>query len=539
MIATACSIGHAQKIELVKKTADLDAIQPYNYSVPFKGKLYFLNAKGLYVTDGTGGGTLLVKKVNPQGLQPTELNIINNKLLFVYDDGVHGQELWVSDGTEQGTQMLIDLNQGAGWGVPDYQYNYGSRNEAYKLPVLNGEAYFYGNDGSNGIELWKTDGTPGGTVMVRDINSGTDVGIVDSEDVKQIVVLNNKVVFMAATAGEGYELWTSDGTSSGTQMVVDYMPGTSSLYPIHFIVYNNKVIFSAQGVSAIFSYDGSTITKLKDDAEIFRGNDYAIFNNKLYFPYYQSGSSTFDAVGVTDGTPNGTGVLMNMTGLTVPVFADGISYSFTVANGKLFFFGSIGQDQGLWVSDGTQGGTSLLVTGSNTYRIGRTISFGNKAYFRVYDMDNKMCDLWSTDGTSGGTMKLDYSPRTDVSSPIIGNMTAVSNYMLIGTTLYFFNYYNTDDALALYRIGMWPGDIQDQKTGNDINIYPNPVSNSLIIAGDEITYIRIQDISGKTIYDQNQFSSKITINTSSWAPGVYIAGIINKGITTQKKIVKE
>src|SRR5205085_6189998 len=46
------------------------------------------------------------------------------------------------------------------------------------FPVnVNGTIYFEANDGVHGIELWKTDGTTGGTVMVKDINAGIDDGI--------------------------------------------------------------------------------------------------------------------------------------------------------------------------------------------------------------------------------------------------------------------------------------------------------------------------------------------------------------------------
>jgi ELWxxDGT repeat protein len=86
----------------------------------------------------------------------------NNRAYFVVDDGVHGEELWSSDGTEGGTFLLRDINPGSlGSGV-------------HKLTVAGTLVFFSANDGTHGFELWRTDGTPQGTVLVKDIAPGGD-----------------------------------------------------------------------------------------------------------------------------------------------------------------------------------------------------------------------------------------------------------------------------------------------------------------------------------------------------------------------------
>lgn len=75
------------------------------------------------------------------------------------DDGVNGYELWKTDGTTEGTVLVKDINTGA---------------KASSFPrgfiAIDGIVYFKANDGVNGDEVWKTDGTPDGTVMVKNTN---------------------------------------------------------------------------------------------------------------------------------------------------------------------------------------------------------------------------------------------------------------------------------------------------------------------------------------------------------------------------------
>lgn len=76
------------------------------------------------------------------------------KLFFWGDDGVHGHELWMSDGTEEGTVPLKDFVQ-AKSSVP------------FGLTASGDHLFFTATDGSHGYELWKTDGTAEGTVLTH------------------------------------------------------------------------------------------------------------------------------------------------------------------------------------------------------------------------------------------------------------------------------------------------------------------------------------------------------------------------------------
>jgi ELWxxDGT repeat protein len=172
----------------------------------------------LWKTDGTLAGTVMVKDINPGpgGSFPHDLQNMNGTLYFQATTPDNGTELWKSDGTADGTVMVKDINPGRGNGMPDFGPAH--------LTLLNGIIYFIANDGTTGLELWRTDGTADGTWMVKDI----DPSIVNTNPLQApsgLTVFNGKLYFFATTRDTGRELWTSDGTTEGTHLVVDLNPG--------------------------------------------------------------------------------------------------------------------------------------------------------------------------------------------------------------------------------------------------------------------------------------------------------------------------
>ena len=123
----------------------------------------------------------------------------------------YGYELWKSDGTEAGTVMVKEIEPGYN------QYNGGAR----YLTAAGDTLYFTADDGIHGLELWKSDGTEAGTVMVKDLWPGNDSSGSPNDGFKEILQLMmtaiGDIVYFSGNDGvNGYGLYKSDGTANGT-----------------------------------------------------------------------------------------------------------------------------------------------------------------------------------------------------------------------------------------------------------------------------------------------------------------------------------
>lgn len=141
--------------------------------VNVNGMLFFTADDGvrgveLWRSNGTCSGTQLVADINSGSASSRPVQLVNagGQLLFVANDGLHGVELWRSDGTSSGTALLRDIMPGAGSAFVDASYE-ALGNFVGSLPY-----YFWANDGIHGAELWRTDGQASGTALVADIRLG-------------------------------------------------------------------------------------------------------------------------------------------------------------------------------------------------------------------------------------------------------------------------------------------------------------------------------------------------------------------------------
>jgi ELWxxDGT repeat protein len=187
------------------------------------GTLFFFADDGLgghglelWKSDGTASGTVLVKDINPGagdsvGFPSQTMMAVGNLAYFDAYDGIHGSELWRSDGTDVGTFLLKDIASG-----PDDAF-------AFPLGSLGGILFFSADDGLHGRQLWRTDGTPAGTFLLKAIEPGVDM-----------IDAGGFLVFSASDGVHGQEVWVSDGTPTGTVRLADVSPGASSFGPSSF-----------------------------------------------------------------------------------------------------------------------------------------------------------------------------------------------------------------------------------------------------------------------------------------------------------------
>jgi ELWxxDGT repeat protein len=145
----------------------------------------------LWVSDGTPEGTHRVADLAPGAASsdPTDLAAFGDRILFSADDGAHGRELWVSDGTAEGTHLL-EIHPGPKGSYPQ------------AFLVVGDRVVFAADDGLYGLEVWETDGTPDGTHMVADVLVGPR-----SSSPRSFTVYGDELYFNAGRLQEGYELW--------------------------------------------------------------------------------------------------------------------------------------------------------------------------------------------------------------------------------------------------------------------------------------------------------------------------------------------
>lgn len=178
----------------------------------------------LWRSDGTAAGTARVADINAgeSPSYPNDLTVLpNGVVVFIADDGVHGYEPWRSDGTEAGTFLLDDVFPGMDWSINP------SQPTTRRFAVAGGNAYFLADDGVHGTELWRTDGTVSGTQLVRDILPGAESAFAPYFD-GSLRGIGPLVIFAAFEPASGRELWRSDGTEAGTRLVQDIVSGPAS-----------------------------------------------------------------------------------------------------------------------------------------------------------------------------------------------------------------------------------------------------------------------------------------------------------------------
>jgi ELWxxDGT repeat protein len=227
----------------------------------FNNKLYFsagdlfTTGSELWSTDGTAAGTTLVKDIYPgtnggaaNSSSPLLFNAvtINNKFYFQATDNTNGSELWMSDGTTAGTQLFKDINTNSGGAAssnPIIFKNIDFSGGGFTNTLFNGKVFFSANNGVNGTELWVTDGTVAGTVMVKDIRPGSGSGIPSNSF--SYVYTTSGLFFAATDSTTGIEPWLSNGTAAGTNRIADINPDTANSRPQPLFFYNNQLYFSA------------------------------------------------------------------------------------------------------------------------------------------------------------------------------------------------------------------------------------------------------------------------------------------------------
>ncbi len=520
------------------------------------GLLYFtaddgVNGKELWVSDGTSGNTKMLKNISAGNTSTNFSGFITlkNQLIFTVITASYSLDLWKTDGTN--TTLIKSFN------VPY------SAISSFGLLNFNNKIYFAGTDITNGTELWSTDGSTAS--MVKDIFPGNAGGVPNSSypQLFNSVFINGHFLF-SANNDKGVELWSSDGTAANTVIIKDINPGTEGsnpvLYPVIdyskildggsiFDFYNRGTLFN--GYIFFSADDGSHGTQLWKTNGTSAGTtlvqsigapNYGVTDTYFY-------TKTGLYFSANDGTRGNEPWFTN--GTTVQMVADinpGSGSSdpdFTfVFNNKLF--GTADNGNGTPKTD--------------FYRIDATVSTLpiQLMDFKASLQANAVQLTWKTateinSKDFGIQRSVDGLHFTDIGTvPAAGNSTSEKSYEYDDN-----QYLEAGSHLLYYRLQLNDLDgntkyssvqtIKLEAQSISLKTYPNPVRKQLSIlfgtASSKTATLTISDVSGQEVYRQDFGKIESTrlqnINVSGFAKGTYFIQLITDKGNKITKFVKQ
>jgi ELWxxDGT repeat protein len=403
-----------------------------------------VSGRELWKSNGTPGGTQLVKDIypGPNGGEPENLFVADGKLFFTAHDGTL-VNIWKSDGTEAGTTstgiagtpifalgngLFFTANEGgsckikrldtASNAVSDltpmcprsiYPSGFGGISIAAGATL----AYFTAGDNSTGAEVWRSDGTPAGTFLLKDIRPGAET----SRPLNFVVNSLNQLIFSASDGTNGEELWKSDGTIANTSMIKDINAGAASSGPNRITLWGGSIFFTAYDGAQTELWrsngfgSGTTIVRdLTPSAGVSSSPSFLTPAANVLF-FVASDDTHANALFKTDGTANGTVLVkdLNPTGVSSEVYVP-------VAFGAgIFFLGNNGVNgEEPWFSDGSDAGTRMIKDIVGPENLGSRPRFltsfnGQTLYFGWNLAGGTSGDsyaLYGSDGSAAGTQAL-------------------------------------------------------------------------------------------------------------------------------------
>lgn len=420
----------------------------------------------LWRSDGSEEGTVQIADINPVGDSfPNNFTEMDGVLFFSAYSGGHQRELWRSDGTEAGTALVAGFDN-SGIYNPDH------------LAVMSQTLYFSADQMGFGVELWQSDGTLTGTVLVRDIVSGPGNSSPD-----QLTVLNETLFFTADT-GLGRELWRSDGTHEGTVIVRDIYAGFWSSDPQNLFVFGDLLVFAANdGIHGweLWKSDGTGVgTSLIKDIDLNGGSVsfdlfMAVLNNTLFFNAYDGING--GALWQSDGSEAGTTMVLGAD--LMPVLWP----RFITAIDGILYFSAIDQKHSSepWRSDGTAVGTYMIkdintATGGSGaaeyYGSHRPLPVGDKVFFAAND-GYAGAELWVSDRTTTNTFAVTNLPSASPNSSFVNNIVQGNSQTL------YFTHQDAGPNTSLWKMDILSYDSSPLITTNATIYSLTPVDNLL------------------------------------------------------------
>ncbi|KFA89423.1 hypothetical protein Q664_34875 [Archangium violaceum Cb vi76] len=415
---------------------------------PLKGRVYFFAP---YPEEGPSA--LWRADASGEGARPFRENVDGpllkaGDLLYFVQNG----SLWASDGTERGTRRIKEL------GDIRLSSDFADVRGRLFFPVARDT-----DTDDTSLELWVSDGSPGGTRLIASFPSEPYV-------LTQLIEFRGRLFFLAADAAHGLELWTSDGTTKGTRLFKDIAPGPANSYPFQLTVVDNSLYFVAD--DQVHGEEPWT-TRSMDPARTFLVKDFvpgpgsshsrllAGLHGDLYLTLHPADEFNDLELWRTDGWPHAT-VRVKRFSSPDPLFAELWSPEAAITAGNRLYFlvqplSTTGPGAGLaqlWRTNGTSQGTRFLTERltfgdegpiPELFAVDDTVLFPSWDNLELDDPRQHGQELWRTEGSVSSTRLLqDLRPGPESSYP--------SEFVRAGRYVYFI----TQDVFRTYRLWALP-----------------------------------------------------------------------------------
>lgn len=419
------------------------------------GELYFsaitsTYGRELWKTSAINGGESLVKDITP-GSSGTTITLaqINDKLVFGAADSI-----WASEGTTDGTSVIHNINI------------------ERKFTEYDGNLYFQGDK----YHIMKTDGTIAGTDTVYQMQAG----------IFQRFSFYNAVgnLFFPGTDTINFvEPWVSDGTTEGTHILKNFTTNVSGIFNSLFyplIGTDYDLFFSIRLVNEDREIKERTYRTFGTDEGTVKLFDFLVEANRSAILQDDAIFLANQKIYRSNGSPEGSRAIVD---LPHPIG----SFPVTALKDQVFFsLNSPETGEELWVSDGTVGGTKMVInlydsaSSNPNYPV-----VADDLLFYVAGNDSTGQHIWYTDGSESHTIQ--YSSQ----------FSSIRDMKLIEDNLYFIAADDTGEEL-------WKGQIDDlDLTRPVININTGLLMDYADSSPINLTITTTEAVSGLELSDFN------------------------------------
>lgn len=498
--------------EGTRRLGDLFPGQEHSFPdgwLAFEGRVFFKastpeTGTELWVSNGTPEGTRLVADICPGECSslPRLLTVFRDRLFLQIETPQHGAELWTSDGTPEGTALFTELVPGSGGTNLDTVFEHGG------LLYLAGFSFAAPVCGERFRCVWRTDGTPQGTVVAHELfpylspQSGPalmlpagallywsqpfqnhvaiELWVYDGIERRRLLegdgylepflgLPDGRLIF--GVYGASPQLWVSDGTVAGTRPIPGVEPTTDHFSSeVRGVLFDDEVLFAASlgsGNLEPWLSDGtvvgtSLLHELHPPRSASHPRDLFAFDDRLLFA---AGSAPESGLWVSDGTAAGTErVAEGAAGAAWARLGERVLVSDFQGTGKL------------WTSDGSAAGTTEIPGVEDAGD--ELVRFGEAVYFSAGFEGEQ---LWRSDGTAAGTRLVkDLNPDFHIDGPPVIPPLSFSlpqSLTVASSSLYMVAFESTSESELWKSDGTAEGTVRLERFDNE------PTASDFLLSG--------------------------------------------------------